>query len=442
VSISKGGHALVCKTPDTPAKYSVHPHPFLNPVGRAVIAVVAIVACLAGIWVTACFGFSRLMARYANLSASLPAADEAVRLTPRDPESHRARGAVLRYLGQLSEASKEYEMAVSLRPRDDLLWSELGIVREENGDQQGALEALNESVRAAPFYASPRWQRGNVLLRMQRYDEGFADLRQAAASDQELLPNMIDLAWGLSRSDLKLTEQILEINDDQMRLSFARFLARKGRGPEAVEQLREVRAVPDHIRREMVSHLIMKRSFDQAYAIWANRGSLAPHLSPGVFDGGFEGPLSFEETGFGWRVVRGQTGLSPSVDPFEKQSGSKCLRIQFNGDSNPGTLVLSQLILVKPLKRYRLSFASRTQEIVTGGLPVVVVCDTANERILGKGAPMREGTNEWKAQSFEFTTGSEEEAALVIVRRENCATDPCPIFGLLWLDSFSIEELN
>jgi tetratricopeptide (TPR) repeat protein len=410
---------------------------------RTVIAVVAIIACLWIAWFSARSGFSRLMAKYATLSVSLPAADQAVRFALHDAESHRARGAVLRYLGQVSEAAKEYEMAVSLRPLDDVLWSELGIVREESGDQQGALEALNEAVRAAPFYASPRWQRGNVLLRMQRYDEGFADLRQAAASDQDLQPNLIDLAWGLSRSDQKLTEQILQIDNDQMRLSFARFLARKGRGAEAVEHLRKVGTVPDHIRSEMVSHLIMKESYNHAFEIWSNEESSArPGAQPSIFDGGFEGSLSFEESGFGWRLVRGETSLSLSIDQFEKDSGAKSLRIQFKGDSNPGIPVSSQLILVRPLNRYRLSFAGRTQDLVTGGPPVVAVSEAASERILSKATPFREGTNGWKAQSFEFTVGSEEEAVRVIVRRENCATSPCPIFGMVWLDSFSIEELK
>ncbi|HKZ01142.1 MAG TPA: tetratricopeptide repeat protein, partial [Pyrinomonadaceae bacterium] len=309
----------------------------INSLWRTVIAVAAITACLWIAWFSARSGFSRLMAKYATLSASLPAADQAVRLAANDAESHRARGAVLRYLGQVAEAVKEYEMAVSLRPLDDVLWSELGIVREEGGDQQGALEALNEAVRAAPFYAAPRWQRGNVLLRMQRYDEGFTDLRQAAASDQELLPNLIDLAWGLSRSDLKLTEQILQIDNDQMRLSFARFLARRGRGSEAVEHLRQVGSIPDHIRSEMVSHLIMKESYNEAFEIWSNEDFAARlRANPAIFDGGFEGPLSFEESGFGWHFGRGETNLVLSIDPFEKESGAKSLRIQFKGDSNPG----------------------------------------------------------------------------------------------------------
>jgi hypothetical protein len=425
--------------PGNSAGFSDRTQRLLNPVARTAIATVAIVACLLLVWISARFGFSRLMSRYANLSASLPAANEAVQMAPHDPEARRVRGAVLRYLGQLAEAAKEYEMAVSLRPLDDLLWLELGLVREESGDQQGALAALNESVRTAPFYASPRWQRGNVLLRMQRYDEGFADLLQAAASDQELQPNLIDLAWGLSRADLKLTEQILQIDNPQMRLSYARFLARKGLGQEVVKQVRGL-AVPDLIRKEMVSHLITKKSFGPAFELWSNAS--AGEARKGIFDGGFEAPLSFDETGFGWRVAGGEMGLGLAVDQSEKQTGMRSLRIQFNGNSNPGIRIVSQLMPVEPLKRYRLNFASRSQDVMTGGLPIVMVSDATDERILGKAEPIREGTHGWKVQGFEFSVGEDENAVIVSLRRQNCAITPCPIFGMVWLDSFSIEELN
>jgi tetratricopeptide (TPR) repeat protein len=407
-------------------------------------AIVAIAGCVAAISISARFGFSRLLTTYAKIGASLPAADRAVQLTPDDADAHRARGAILRYEGNVAQAVLEYEKAVSLRPLDDLLWSELGVVREELEDRPGALTAMNESVRTAPFYAVPRWQRGNVLLRMGRYDEGFADLRRAAASDQALQPNLFDLAWGLSRSDLKLTKQILQINNQQMQLSFARFLAKKGLGDEVVEQIRGL-SVPDPVRKEIVSRLIAKDAFPPAFEIWSNSGASSGvdgERGATIFDGGFEAPLTFDESGFGWRVVRGETGLALAVDVAEKQSGLRSLRIQFNGNSHSGLPLVSQLILVKPAKRYRVSFASRAQDLVTGGLPLVIVTDARYERILARAAPIREGTHAWKLQSFEFDVGPEEKAVRVSLRREDCATNPCPIFGLVWLDSFSVEELN
>ena len=75
------------------------------------------------------------------------------------------------------------------------MWIELGNTREELGDNEGALAALDRAVRSAPYYAHPHWQRGNLLLRLGRYDEAFADLRQAAASNRKYFPNLMELAW-------------------------------------------------------------------------------------------------------------------------------------------------------------------------------------------------------------------------------------------------------
>src|SRR4029453_18883562 len=97
-----------------------------------------------------------------------------------------------------------------LRPRDYYHWLELGLARDENDDQSGALAAFNESVRLVPFYAQPLWQRGNLLLRMARYDEGFRDLRAAVASNPDLTPAFIDLCFNVSRSDSKLTEELVQ----------------------------------------------------------------------------------------------------------------------------------------------------------------------------------------------------------------------------------------
>src|SRR5215813_6886018 len=147
--------------------------------------------CLLLMQAAARIGFSRLLTRYAVVTNSLPAADQAVELTPSDPDAHRARATVLNRLQRTAEAEASLTTATNLRPNDDLLWLELGSTREELGNTEGALAAFNQAVRCAPYYAHTHWQRGNLLLRMGRYDVAFADLRQATASNNKLLPNLI-----------------------------------------------------------------------------------------------------------------------------------------------------------------------------------------------------------------------------------------------------------
>lgn len=408
---------------------------------RIAFSILALAACFLVIWLSARAGFSRLLARYAVVSDSLAAADAAVKLTPDDPEAHRARSAVLRFDGRLEEAAKESELAISLRPQDDLLWLELGSNRDALDDNEGSLAALTESVRRAPYYAHPRWQRGNVLLRMGRYDEAFADLRQAAQSDVDFVPSLIDLAWGISRSDAGLTEQLAGINTPAMHLAFARFLAARGKGPEALQQFRTAGSASDQIRLALVRQLTGNKLFREAFEIWAS-GMNAPLKPPAVYDGGFEGTLSLDEEAFGWRLIKGQAAVSLSVDSTQKQSGEKSLRIQFNGEASPGLPLVAQWIIVEPSHRYRVSFAARTQELVTGGLPIVTAQDAATRQDLAHSDPIRATGSDWQVMSFEFTPNATTNAVELSLRRENCPTSPCPIFGYVWLDSFSVAQLN
>jgi predicted negative regulator of RcsB-dependent stress response len=372
--------------------------------------------------------------------SSIPAANAAVRLAPSDAEAHRARAAVLSRLRLFSVAKDELELATALRPHDDYLWLELGNVRDELGDTQGALAALNQAVRFAPYYAHTHWQRGNLLLRTGNYAEGFADLRQAANSNRDLMPSLIDLAWGLSRGEAALTERLIQVNDDKTRLTLARFLARKGRAQEAISQFRRASgSISEDSKRDMIQQLIGANAFKEAFEIWS--GSDVPE-TPSVYDGGFEGPLRLDEVGFGWRVPREAQAISLSLDVTHPHSGAKSLRIQFNGNSNPAAQIVSQLMVVKAMRHYRINFAASTKDIVTGSLPMIMINDAVTGQVLSKSATLPQATNPWQVLTCEFTTLPTTEAVILSLQRSGCGSPPCPIFGFLWLDDFSIEELT
>ena len=159
-------------------------------------------------------------------------------------------------------------------------------------------------------------------------------------------------------------------------------------------------------------------------------------------DGGFEGPLSFDEGVFGWRIPREQNGVSISLDATQPQSGAKSLRIQFNGNSNPSAALISQTVLVKPLSRYRINFAVRTQDVVTGSLPLISTSDAVSGQLLGSSAAFPQATTPWQTLSFEFATLEKTSAVILSLQRNSCSSDPCPVFGSVWLDSFSIGELK
>ncbi len=403
------------------------------------LVLLTVACCVLAIRAAGRYGASRLFVKYALATRNLTVAEGATRLTPADPQAHRARGAVLSWMDSRSEALSELEQAAALRPADFSPWISLGLMREQAGDRAGAVAALNEAVARAPFYAQPRWQRGNVLLRAGQYQEAFQDLNYAAKSNPDLLPNLIDLAWNLSKSDPVATEQMVLLDTPKMRSVYARYLAKQGKPTEAVAQFKAAGIVPQDVREELVQQLLAKSAFVEAFEIWSMGGT--GNEKSTMYDGGFEDSLILQEAAFGWRLPGNGAGASLSQDPAQPHSGSKSLRIDFDGNSSPASPLILQLIVLAPVRRYQVNFAFRSQNLVTGGLPIVVVSDAGDGKRLGQSTPLLKDSD-WRVVSFEFTAAATTTAIHVTLQRENCTSSPCPIFGALTLDSFSLQSLN
>jgi tetratricopeptide (TPR) repeat protein len=401
---------------------------------RVAFSIVGIVCCLFLIQASARFGVSRMFARSAVTTNSIPSADAAVEFGPSDPEAHRARATVFNRLQNPDEAAKSLESAVSLRYRDDYLWIELGNTREELGDTQGALAALDQAVRWAPHYAHTHWQRGNLLLRMGQANDAFSELRTAAAANPRYAPNLIDLAWGISRNDLKTTEALLEIKDDNQRLALIRYLARNGKGSEVLDQIRLLTApLSTQNKDELVRLLFDSKAFNASFALWHPSEQI-----PSLIDGGFEDQLVFSNAQFGWIFTPSPTSLL-TIAVSEKLSGAQSLVINFRG-AWPAKTPLSQIFIVEPANTYRLSFAVKTKDLVTGGPPIIVINDATNDQLLGKSENFPTATSPWTKLSVDFTTLPNSQAAVIRLQRNNCDSSPCPIFGTLWLDEFTVEQ--
>ena len=418
------------------AFFSLRPSHLSKPFRLAVTAI-AIALFVWAILFTGRLGLARILATYGIAARNFLAANEAVRLSSSDTETHYARAALLNGAGFGAEAADELEKAIEARPRDYVLWIELGITREELGDADGSVAALNEAVRLAPYYAMPRWQRGNVLLRMHRYDEAFEDLKLAARSNPAFVPNLIDLAWAFSQGDPAVAQGLADVDTPAMHSAFALYLARRGKANAAVEQYKLAGSISSDKKRELVSALLGNGAFAEAYEVW--RDDRGP--TPGeIYDGSFEQPLAVDDSGFGWHVSPNIQGAQLSIDTQGPKDGAKALRIEFTGESTPQTSLLSQLILVQPNTSYQLTFVMRNEKLVTGGLPVVVVSDAGNRKSLGQSAGFANEVPDWQQQAVSFTSAADTKAVTLSLQREGCSTAPCPAFGTIWLDQFSLQR--
>jgi hypothetical protein len=417
---------------------------------RIAITIVGTVAFSWAIWEAARTGIARTLAERAELTDEINAADRAVKLAPNDAEAHFARGEVLQSSEDYRGASVEFERAVQLRARDYFLWLMLGVTRDENQDQEGASRALRQAVVLAPSYAPPRWQLGNLLLRMGQYEEAFTELRRAAIGNPKLWPNVIDLAWSIYGGDVNAVVGVIQPQTEEARLALALFLARHNQSAAALDQFRQSAITANAKSETLLDELLKARAFNEAYEVWARIHGLplrtppdgrASDRSAEIREGGFEEPVTVGQSGFGWQITPSVANVTMSVDTNEHQSGSRSLRIDFRGNSNPTSSLLTQLVLVKPQAHYRLGFAALSKDFVSAAAPTVRITDASdqNNAVLAESLPLRSDVAGWRDLTIDFNTSAQAQAIVITVARQSCASDPCPAFGTLWLDSFSLS---
>ena len=420
---------------------------------RSIVSVLCLAVSILGIIWTVKAGLARTLSEYVvranvvdpvNTINTLPAADMALRTSPSDPEAHLARGIVLAEVGQLDEAIAEFRNAIALRPGHYKSWLRLGSALDQNGEQEASLQAFNEAVRLAPNYAQPRWELGNALFRMGRMDEAFREMRQGVTGDPALLPLMIDYAWVAFQGDAGKVKEVVRPDTPQAKVALARYFARKGNSTDAIELFNQAGQVADTERRALLSELLASKKFDEAYKVWASgSGEATASPSGSLIDGGFEKGISTGAVGFGWIIPSTLSNVEVSLDTAERRGGDKSLTFIWSGNSDPLTPVLSQLVLVEPNARYRLHFVVRTKEIKTGGPPLISVTDASGKdaKALAKSPVFPSETSPWQEYTVDFSTEGETRAVLISLLRQNCTGSPCPAFGQVWLDDFSLQKL-
>lgn len=413
---------------------------------RLIIAAIGLALCLWLLYQSGQRGLARLLSNYGAGAGVMAAVDEAIKFAPHDPDAHYVRALALAEQNEFARAAAALQQAAALRSHDYQLWLELGNARDQAGDLPEAIAALTRAVALAPYYAQPQWQLGNVLLRAGRFDEAFAALRRALVSDPALAPQAIDLAYGIYQGDASAVAQAIQPQTPAAQMALAVHFAQHRQAAAAVQLFRAVRNAAKPERHALIAALLNTEQFAEAHEVWLagrardSEGKLGNGQITMLTDGGFEDEINTDEPGFGWQLKQEAPAVKFTVDANDPSAGKQSLRLNWNGAAGTAEPVLSQIVLVTPQTRYRLHFAARTRQLVTGGLPIIAVRDAAAEaKPLAQSEPLPPGDSGWRQYSLEFTTTPTTRAILIAIQRQNCTTMPCPIFGQTWFDNFSLN---
>lgn len=425
-------------------------------VRRPVIRVFLILLLLiAGVWsyFAVRWYLGNTLAEYFNPAENnLNIAHMATSLAPDDPLTHWRVGQVAQKvlpLDQQAQAIAEYEKAVSLSPQDYRFWMSLGTAHGRAGDITKAELALKRAVELAPAYAYPRWYLGNLLLRNNRYDEAFAELRIASDADPDLRPQLFNLIWQVYNNDPEALKNAVG-QSSEARAQFALYLIAQNRMDDGLRFWNSMSEEEKKTNREsgesIVASLKNAHRYHDALKLWNEIAIEKYRAQVGrVFDGSFEEAVSYgPEVVFGWHAKGGQQ-LQIGIDPQKSHAGARSLRLVFNVRVNLDTVNISQLVPVLGNSVYDFEYYLSTEKLETGSAPQVQVVDAADSTVLVSSAAAPNGTNDWNRVNLSFKTGEKTQAVILKIVRFSCSTDEtpiCPIFGSIWYDDFSFKRRN
>lgn len=378
----------------------------------------------------------------------LETAQLAVRLAPNDPLPHWRLGNLAQTElppDQISVVVAEYEKAVSLSPSDYRLWTEFGGALEQAGDFDKAERALREAVKLAPSYAYPRWYLGNLLLRTDRYAEGFAELQRASEANGQFQPQLFNLAWQLNKTDFESLKAAVG-STPEMRAGFSKYLVERGHYDEGLPlwsaltetEKRENRVAADAIIRSLVT----AHRYHQAMEIWNEVAPGLPYRADfgHILDRGFEDNLAHGPGAvFGWQV-QSNSQVQIGIDAGQGHSGSRSLRVYFQVRSHIEAINVSQVVPVKPNTEYDFECYLKTDRLESAETPVISIVNADDEAYFANSVAAPSGNNSWQRIALSFKTGAKTEAIKVRMARNTCADSAvCPIFGTVWYDDFDLK---
>lgn len=412
--------------------------------GQKITAIIAAVISLWLIWNLGLYARSSFYVSAAKKEVSIELTQKAIHITPDSADVYLERGRIFEKQNETEPAIADFERSLKLRPDDYFAWLQLGLARQKKSDSEGAIVAFRESIRLAPFYGFPHWYLGKILRQTGKSEEGWGEIRKAAAVDAALFWEAIDLAWTESRGNVQKIKELLQPETEAHALLIGFFLLEKGATLDAASFLCSSRILPDERRQVLVNRLITRQEFRLALMINAsdcNTGQNNLSDFEKIKNGNFENEIAFDKEGFDWQLNSAPKNFQVSVDHNQFFDGRRSLKINFNGNVAAGTQILKQLVVVQPGTRYRLTFALKTGKMVSDSRPVLVVSDaSAPSKNISVSIPFTETGENWKKTEIDFQTSDQTEAVWLIITREPCRYQSCPIFGSIWLDDLKIQK--
>ena len=348
----------------------------------------------------------------------------------------------------LPGAIEDYRKAVRDDPRSAHFWMDLASAYEASGDAARAQDAYLRAESVYPASAEVAFHYGNFLLREQQYPEAYRELRRAVRTDPTLLPLAISRTWRSSEDVNELLDNVLPANAEAylQTLDFFASIHQAQPGLAVWPRLLSL-GKPFPLPRvfPFFEELIREDRGDDARRAWREALAAAglPHDEPPnqnlIWDGDFA--QDFANGGLGWRWTP-LLGISTEVDSDPAPNGSRAIRLDFNGGSNPGLDSPSEYVPVEPNRTYHFHGYMRTQGITTESGMRFSVTDPNHSGALNALTDNLTDSHPWTSVDADLTTGPATHFLLVRLFREPSRLFENKLEGTVWIADISLTPAS
>jgi len=394
------------------------------------------------------FSIRSALAEYSSELQTLQGYERATRLEPQEFRYWYLLGRYWQFNLEDANAPRAigaYTTALALNPRDAEIWSDLATAYESEGDVASARGAFLRAKRAYPLSAEVDWRYGNFLLRQGELDAAFLEIRHAVEGDPKLA------AEALSRS-LRAESDIDLVLDRVLPLDSTAYLialwdqTNDGHMDNALKIWQRLASLHPRIQLgdsfTLIGLLRQGKRFTEARQVWDQAvdfsGNADQYQPAGslLWDGGFESGIL--GGGFAWTLPGGITGATISLDQHERYSGSRSLRLLFNGKSNLQLNGPCHNVPVQPSTRYLFSAWVRTQSLTTDqGIRFQLTPWASQDSPTAVTSDLR-GTQPWTLLQTSWLSGKDTHEMQVCVARYASQEAENKIQGVAWVDDVAL----
>ena len=335
------------------------------------------------------------------------------------------------------DALSGLQTATYLNPNRSEYWLDRATAEHQIGDFESERNSLDKVVASNPHSSNVAWQVANLYFSQGAIDEALRQYRKVLENDSVLSPQALQICWRVRPDVDFLLQNVVPASADEPFLS---FLISSNESDAAAKIWERIASVQQPVERrylfDYLRYLFNHHDPVQASRVWQEAASLSdlaayqPTDENLLVNGDFS--LAILNNGFDWTYQK-SSAVSLAIDPDESRSGSRSLRIVFQGPAIEDAGI-RQLVSVNPNTKYFFSGYYKAAQMNGAGAPKFAIQDVYSGASLFMSDDLRDAGS-WTRVNGSFSTGPETH--LIALRIARVPADR-PIRGKLWIDGLKL----